>query len=150
LGPGTLSAEQPVYAAADSAILIPVMAAQRAKLVADDRLRKSTHWAEPIHRNSLLDAADLENSIIPFMIWMRTAGIGFDAARWQELSDTANRDLGDAEDAIHALLDAELGPQARIKGKRINPGSHAQVRVILERLGVPLTSTGVEILTAHE
>lgn len=111
---GELDTKQLRYAAADAAVLLPLR----------DNL------AGHLREADLLRVADLENRCLPAMVWLAHTGAPFDTSRLAGLTETARRDLADADREVH-----------RAAGREVNANSPKQLLELFAELGVEIDST---------
>jgi DNA polymerase-1 len=119
-----LTPEQLQYAAKDASVLLSLYAALRRKLEAAD----------------LLDVMNLENRALPALVWLASAGVGFDWKKWLALAKKAAAESRRLEAKLNRL---SPGPN----GLR-NWNSHVQVRAALAEDGHKVTSTTADVLVA--
>ena len=125
---GELSPNMLLYAAEDSRILLPLIAAIESKIV-DSNLRKVT---------------DIECRALPAITWMANAGVPFDSEGWRSCLDDKEAALGRLKDNLD-----ELAPDPP-ESEGWNWNSPKQVIEAFRLLGVPLSDTKGETLSRHE
>jgi DNA polymerase I len=123
---GELSPNMLLYAAEDSRILLPLIAAIESKIV-DSNLRKVT---------------GIECRALPAITWMANAGVPFDSEGWRSCLDHKEAELGPLKDTLD-----ELAPSG---DKGWNWNSPKQVIEAFSLLGVKLSDTKAETLSRYE
>ncbi len=127
---GSVSVGQVEYAARDAAVAV----------VLRDALR------DQLERAGLAAVAALEFELIPVLVDMRRAGLGFDAEAWGRL--LRHRE-GRAE-ALRTSLQRDLGSEVGgVDGVELNPRSRPQVLAALQRLGVCARGTSKDHLAPY-
>ena len=126
---GPLSNEQLKYAAADSAILVPLYQAVTRKL----------------NQANLARTADIESLAIPSVAWMASAGVGFNQSDWQSLAELAKTE---AEQFARQLDEVAPVKQNGLWEDKWNWDSPAQVKAAFRLLEIPIKSTSDDVLAA--
>jgi DNA polymerase I-like protein with 3'-5' exonuclease and polymerase domains len=118
---------------------------------------------EQIDKWGLHSILDLENRVVKVFARMEYVGIKIDVNKWKEVSRETNRMLLEAEDALDryilelpnfrkykAIQQGNLFFEDRQKLTTINWSSSIQKVQILNELGIPVESSGEEILRQYE
>ncbi len=89
----------------------------------------------------LADVAAVENRAAPFVAWLRTTGVPWDAAAWEAAVRAAEQAKAAAEAELRALL-----PSDSLFGRSVNLDSPKQLKQALATLGLELADTADETL----
>ncbi|GBD17674.1 DNA polymerase I [bacterium HR27] len=90
----------------------------------------------------LTAVADVENRALPFVAWLRTTGVPWDAAAWDTAVAAAEQAKIEAEAALRQLL-----PPDGLFGATVNLDSPKQLKQALAALGLDLPDTADETLS---
>lgn len=128
---GVLTGSQLEYAAADVAVLMPLLD------VLEARIREA----------GMDQAAEIEFRCLPSLIWMARQGVGIDRATWQARAIQAGEEAG----KIREMLDQQSPRRpGDLYDSSWNWDSPAQVKEALDIAGCRLESTGDDALAAVE
>jgi DNA polymerase I-like protein with 3'-5' exonuclease and polymerase domains len=107
---------------------------------------------EPLQVNieaaHLRGVADLEHRCLPAVLWMSTAGVGFDREGWLQLAEKAEKEATALGQKLEKLAPPKPPPKKPTKtdGPDWNWNSDKQVKKMFDLLGFSLESTSVEAL----
>jgi DNA polymerase-1 len=87
-----------------------------------------------IEKNGLAAAYAIECDLIPVLVEMYAAGVGFNKERWLELVSEREAEMA----RLKASLSQQIGD--------VNPNSHAKLKAVLQALGCEIEGTGAEEL----
>ncbi|MHB1424764.1 MAG: DNA polymerase [Gemmataceae bacterium] len=98
----------------------------------------------------LRNVADLEHRCLPAVLWMSTAGVGFDREAWLQLAAKAENEATALGQRLKELAPPKPAPKKPTKtdGQDWNWNSEKQVKKIFDLLGFRLESTSVEALAS--
>ncbi len=125
---GQLSEGQLAYAALDVEVLPALLKALRTK----------------IKEASLAKVAEIEQRCLPSLVWMARKGVALDRAGWQAIADAADADAN----RLRGELDAKAPNKPGEMFTSWNWESPPQIKLALELVGCPVTSTADEQLAA--
>jgi DNA polymerase I-like protein with 3'-5' exonuclease and polymerase domains len=124
---GTLSTAQLEYAAADVAVLEPLLRALTERLAA----------------SGLERVAAIESAALPCVAWMSQSGVQFDSARWRSLAEVAKAEAERFAAELHKCAPPKPGT---LFSDAWNWESPEQVRQALGLAGCPVESTADGVL----
>lgn len=122
---GELSDAQLAYAARDAWVTVRLADALAPQLAA----------------RGLQAVADVENRALPFVAWLRTTGVSWDAVAWEAAVTAAEQAKAAAEADLRQLL-----PPDGLFGATVNLDSPKQLKQALAALGLDLPDTADETL----
>jgi DNA polymerase I-like protein with 3'-5' exonuclease and polymerase domains len=126
---GPLTAEQLGYAALDAEVLLPLHEALDAQ----------------VKEAGMARVADIENRCLPAVVWMTSAGVGFDPSAWNALAGEAEALSASLLSRLEALAPERPGHSAALGGAW-NFDSPDQVLEVLRLLGFKVEATDDDTL----